>query len=195
MIDILRTKFIRIEKEEFNTDEKDFQFISTDAIIIIDDEADEADKDDQSQEYLFSSTSSSLRDEKQAEQSIHQSNTFSFSSNTTENIENIENIRNRSILDSSNILFTDTSCTRKSTRKAIHNSALIETSTNSKEIFYAAFSISLIIVASKDIKLHKNNLSSKSKYYKDMIKHPLASEFVQAIFTKIEVFQSKDTWK
>ena len=70
-VDIFRTKFIKIEEEEFNTDEKNFQLILIDAIIIIDDEADEANKNDQSQEYLFSSTSSSLKNEEQAEQSIH----------------------------------------------------------------------------------------------------------------------------
>ena len=92
-------------------------------------------------------------------------------------------------------MFINTSRTRKSTRKAIHNSTLIETFTSSKKIFYATFSASLFIVASKNIKLHKNNLSSKSKYYKNMIKHSLASRFVQIIFTKIEILQLKDTWK
>ena len=149
MIDIFRTKFIKIEEEEFNIDEKDFQLILTDAIIIIDDEVNETDKNDQSQEYLFSLTSSFLRSEKQAEQSIYQLNTFFFSSNITENIENIENIRNKFILNSSDILFTDTSCTRKSTRKVIYSSALIEAFTNNKKIFYTTFSTFLFIVIVK----------------------------------------------
>ena len=139
--------------------------------------------------------SSSLKDEKQIKHSIQQSNTFSFSNNIIKNIKNIENIKNKFILNSLNILFTNTSCTRKSTRKTIYNLILIKAFTNNKKIFYATFLTFLFIIVSKNIKLHKNNLSSKFKYYKNMIKHSLASEFVQIIFTKIEIFQSKDTWK
>ena len=117
---------------------------------------------------------------------------FSFSSNIIENIENIENIKNKFILNSLNILFTDISRTRKSTRKTIYNLILIETFTDSKKIFYTIFLIFLFIVALKNIKLHKNNLLSKFKYYKNMIKHPLASKFVQIIF--VTVMQAASFW-
>ena len=43
-IDIFKTKFIKIEKEEFNIDEKNFQLISIDVIIIVDDEANKVNK-------------------------------------------------------------------------------------------------------------------------------------------------------
>ena len=91
-----------------------------------------------------------------------------------------------------NILSENSTRLRKSSRKATYYSALNETSTNDKEFFYAAFSASLIKVVSKNIKLHRDNLSSKFKYYKEMIKHSLASEFVQVIYIEIEVLQSKD---
>ena len=77
-----------------------------------------------------------------------------------------------------NILPEDSTCLRKLSRKAAHYSALNETFTNDKEFFYTAFSASLTKVTSKNIKLHRDNLSSKSKYYKKMIKHSLASEFI-----------------
>ena len=91
--------------------QKDFQFISIDAIIIVDDKANEADKNNQSQEYLFSLILSSLKNEKQAKQLIQQSNTSFSLNNIIKNIENIENIKNKFILNSSNILFTNTSRT------------------------------------------------------------------------------------
>ena len=46
MIDIFRTKFIKIKEEEFNIDEKNYQFISIDAIIIVDDKTNKANKND-----------------------------------------------------------------------------------------------------------------------------------------------------
>ena len=112
---------------------------------------------------------------------------FSFD-NITENIKKIKNIKNKLILNFLNILITNTSRIRKSTRKIIYNLILIEIFTNSKEIFYIIFSILLFIVILKNIKLHKNNLSSKFKYYKNIIKYSLASKFIQIIFTKIKVF-------
>ena len=46
MIDIFKTKFIKIKEEESSIDEKDFQLISIETIIIVDDEADEVNKND-----------------------------------------------------------------------------------------------------------------------------------------------------
>ena len=85
-----------------------------------------------------------------------------------------------------NILSENSTRSRKSSRKATYYSALNETSTNDKEFFYTAFSASLIKVTLKNIKLHQDNLSSKFKYYKEMIKHSLASRFVYVIYIEIE---------
>ena len=91
-----------------------------------------------------------------------------------------------------NILLKDFIRLRKSSRKAVYYSALNETFTNDKKFFYAAFSAFLIKVISKNIKLHRDNLSSEFKYYKEMIKYSLASEFIQVIYIEIEALQSKD---
>ena len=190
-IEILRTNFTKIEKLSDIIDEENFQHILIDSINIIErdlalaqtsDEANSA-KDDQQQEYLFSSTSSSLRNEKEylATQTV-----FNTSSNT---------VKNRSVLDLMNILSEDFTRLRKSSWKAAYYSVLNETFMSDKEFFYAAFSASLIKIVSKNIRLHRDNLSSKFKYYKEMIKHSLASEFIQVIYIEIEAFQSKDTWK
>ena len=61
MIDIFKIKIIRIEEKEFNINEKNFQLISIEAIIIVDNEAEEANKNNQSQKYLFSLILSFLR--------------------------------------------------------------------------------------------------------------------------------------
>ena len=85
-----------------------------------------------------------------------------------------------------NILSENFTRLRKSLRKAVYDSALNKTFIDDKEIFYTAFSASLIKVVSKNIRLHRDNLSSKFKYYKEMIKHSLASKFVQVIYIEIE---------
>ena len=48
MIDILKTKFIKIKEKEFNINEEDFQLIFINAIIIVNDEINETNKNDQS---------------------------------------------------------------------------------------------------------------------------------------------------
>ena len=62
-------------------------------------------------------------------------------------------------------------------------------------MFYTIFSTFLIIVVLKDIILHRNNLSTKFKYYKKMFKHLLVSEFLQVLFIKIKIFQLKEIKK
>ena len=86
----------------------------------------------------------------------------------------------------------DFSCARKSTRKVVYYLILNEIFVESKEIFYAIFSAFLVIVVSKNIKLHCNNLLSKFKYYKEMIKYLLTSEFLQITFTEIKILQLKE---
>ena len=206
-IDIFRTKFIKIEELSNIIDEEDFQHIFIDAIIIIDEKnlilaltAEEATiKNNQQREYLFSSISSSLRNEKEHLITHNISNT---AENITaeniiinKNVRDIANAKNKSVLNLMNILFKDFTRSRKSSRKAIYYSALNKAFTNNKKIFYTAFSASLIKVVLKNTKLHRNNLSSKSKYYKKMIKHQLASDFIQVIYIEIETLQSKDIWK
>ena len=198
-IDILRTKFIKIKELSNIIDEEDFQHIFIDAIIITDEKdliltstvEKTATKNDQQREYLFSSTSSSLRDE---EEHLITHNINNTAENITaenitvsKNAKNIANVRNKSVLNLMNILFENSTRLRKSSRKAVYYSALNKASTSDKEIFYAAFSASLIKIVSKNIKLHRNNLSSKFRYYKKMIKHQLASDFVQVIYIEIEV--------
>ena len=85
-----------------------------------------------------------------------------------------------------NILFEKFTRSRKLSRRAIYYSALNETFINDKEIFYTAFLTSLIKVISKNFKLRLNNLSSKFKHYKEMIKYSLTSEFIQVINIEIE---------
>ena len=141
------------------------------------------DKDDQRQEYLSLSTSfSSML-------------LFSLISSFLKNDQkkcSIKNVKNRSFLNIADILFEDSSRARKSTRKIIYCSTLNEVFTKSKKIFYAIFSTFLIIIVSKDTRLHCDNLSSKFKYYKEMLKRSLASKFLQITFTEIKTFQSKE---
>ena len=80
------------------------------------------------------------------------------------------------------MLFENFCRARKSMCKAVYCSIPNEISVESKEIFYTIFSTFLIIVVLKDIKLHRSNLLSKSKYYKKMLKHSLATKFLQIIF-------------
>ena len=200
MLNILKSEFTKIKELSNINDEKNLTLMSTDVIrtdkIDENDEENsfiktfktdenEIDKNDQRQEYLLSSTSfssaplflstsSSLKNEHQEKRSV-------------------KNVENKSFLNIANILLEDISRARKSTRKTVYCSTLNEAFTKSKEVFYAIFSTFLIIVASKNIKLHRNNLSSKFKYYKKMIKHPLASRFLQITFIEIKTFQSKKT--
>ena len=104
----------------------------------------------------------------------------------------VKNVENRSFLNITNILFEDSSRVRKSTRKTVYCLTLNETFTQSKKFFYAIFSTSLVIVVSKNIKLHRDNLSSKFKYCKEMIKYSFASKFLRITFTGIKIFQSKE---
>ena len=198
-LNILKLKFIKIEKLSNINDEKNLALMFINIIRTnktnkndeknlfietLETDEDEANKNDQRQKYLslstlflsmllFLSTSSSLRNEHQKKRSI-------------------KNAKNKSFLNIADILFEDFSRVRKSTRKTIYYSTLNEAFIKSKKIFHTIFSASLIIVVLKDIKLHRDNLLSKSKYYKKIIKYSLASEFLQIIFTKIKIFQSKE---
>ena len=197
-IDIFRTKFIKIEKLSNIIDEENFQHIFIDAIIIIDEKnltltstVEKATaKDDQQREYLLLSTSSFLKDEKEHLITHNINNTAEniTAENITvsKNVKDIANARNKSVLNLMNILLENFTRSRKSSRKAVYYSVLNKVFTSDKEIFYTAFSASLIKVVSKNIKLHRDNLSSKSKYYKKMIKHQLASDFVQVIYIEIK---------
>ena len=164
--------------------------VSTDAIRTADEEANEATQNDQPQGYISSSAPSSLRGE---EERFLSSSSMQLQGNTPSNTASntARNTRNRATLNPLNILPEGFSRTRKPSRKAAYYSALNGVSTGSK----AAFSASLLVVAPKDIRLHRDNLPPKPKYYKDMIKHPLAAEFIQATSTEIETLQSKGTWK
>ena len=198
-IDILRTKFIRIEGLLNIIDEEDFQHIFIDAIIIIDKKdlalistaKEVAAKNNQQREDLFSLTSSSLRNEEE-HLTMHNISNTAENITVSKNDKDIANAKNKSVLNLMNILLQDSTRSRKLSRKAIYFSALNEVFTNDKEIFYTAFSASLTKIVSKNIKLHRDNLSSKFKYYKEIIKHSLASEFVQVIYIKIEALHLKD---
>ena len=148
-------------------------------------------------------TSSSLRNEKKY---FAIQNSFNTSSNIAKNINfinfvkdiadvKIANVKNKFILNLMNILFEDFTRSRELSQKPIYYSTLNKTFTNDKEIFYVAVLASLIKVVSKNIKLHRDNLSSKFKYYKKIIKHLLTSKFVQVIYIEIEALQSNDIHK
>ena len=199
MLNILKSKLIRIENLSNINDEKNLTLMLTDIIKTdetdknneensfiktLETDKDKADKDDQRQEYLllsilFSSTLSFL-------------SILSSLKNKHQEKRSVRNVENRSFLNIVDIFFENFSRVRKSTRKTIYCSTLNEISTESKEIFYAIFSAFLITVILKDTKLYCDNLSSKFKYYKEMIKHLFISESFQITFTEIRALQSKE---
>ena len=145
-INILETKFIKIEELLNIIDKKDFYHIFIDAIIIIDEKnlvltstAEKAAiKDNQQREYLFSSTSSFLRNEEEYLITHNISNTVE-NITVSKNAKDIANARNKSVLNLMNILLEDSTRLRKLSRKAIYFSALNEAFTNDKEIFIQHF--------------------------------------------------------
>ena len=88
----------------------------------------------------------------------------------------------RTLFDEENVLLKDSIRLRKlnSRRQAYHIALII--STDGKRAYYKSFMISM----KKKKRLHRNELSSKSKYYHQILKHFQASDFLRIINVEIQ---------
>ena len=110
-------------------------------------------------------------------------------------------IQNRSFFNEKDILFEDQKRNRKfniqrelfkfNIRREIYYIVLNEVFAKDLQTFYDFFIISF----TKNKKLHRDNLSSKSKHYDQMFKHSKARKFLKITEVEISTLISKKTWK
>ena len=109
------------------------------------------------------------------------------------------NIQNRSFFNEKNILFKNQKRNRKfniqkelfkfNVRRKIYYIVLNKIFTNDLQTFYDFF----IILFTKNKKFHRDNLSSKSKYYNQMFKHSKIKKFLKIIKIEISTLILKKT--
>ena len=180
-------KFIEIE---FDNDEKLFKLMSIEIIIVDSSKTKKSiSKDDK--EYLSSSTSFSLKEENTLQTTSSESRSQSFS----EQLQLSEAAFTffsqavftrshyfRTLLDEKNVLSKDSTRFRRfNLRRQAYLIALKEVSINEKQAYYESFVISM----KKKKRFHRDELSSESKYYQQMLKHSEVSDFLRVMNIEI----------
>ena len=95
----------------------------------------------------------------------------------------------RTLFDEKNVLSKKLTHFRKfNSRRQTYFIVLKKVLTNEKQTYYKSFVTSL----KKKKKLHRNEFSSKSKYYHQILKHFQASKFLRIIDIEIQTFQAKN---
>jgi hypothetical protein len=100
-------------------------------------------------------------------------------------------------LDDNNILPEGSKRTRKPRRDA-YSTALQRAGGGELYGFHTAFGHGYTTPEPKQApqeELHRNKMPPPPRYYKEVLEHPHALGFLQAITTEIEALQSKNTWK
>ena len=146
-------------------------------------------KDDK--EYLSSSISFSLKEENILQTTSSESRSQSFSKQLQlseaafiffSRAVFIRSHYSRTLLDEENVLSKDLIRFRRSNlRRQAYLIALKEALINEKQAYYESFVISM----KKKKRFHRNELSSESKYYQQMLKHFEASDFLRVMNIEI----------
>ena len=96
------------------------------------------------------------------------------------------------MLDEENVLSKDLTRFRKfNLRRQAYLIALKEASIDEKQAYYESF----VILMKKKKRFHRDELSSESKYYQQMLKHSEVSDFLRIMNIEIQALQAKNIWK
>ena len=221
ILNIFSNDFTRITKIEFDNEKELWNLTFIDFITTRDDTFEktfEKMTNDVEHDYLFSSVSTSSKNENTSNDfdtisktsisddfdivsktSTSSSSSFAFEKEASRAFASSFAKSKKSkhwektTINENNILLVKTSRFRKSNsnREFNHFIALKNVFVEEVRSFYEAFTISMI----KKKRSHKNNFSTKFKFYHQMLKHFEIVDFFRVINVEIKTLQSKQIWK